>query len=190
MLLSLSFFLMSFLPSFFPLLLLLLYHLLFSTQVLFGVWMLLIGPGLLLWMLHAIPGLGGFSIDVWVRDLYRLLMCVWVWSHLRAMRYSCTNTKSLCCDVDTRKVHFVFCILFVSARACEFTVPFSTDHRDHNPASATVSVISCATIITPPPRCPLDAARRATTPRATFCALNTRTTKNRAAVGRTWLILT
>lgn len=151
MLLSLSFFLMSFLPSFFPLLLLLLYHLLFSTQVLFGVWMLLIGPGLLLWMLHAIPGLGGFSIDVWVRDLYRLLMCVWVCSHSRAMRYSCTNTKSLCCDVDTRKVHFVFCILFVSARACEFTVPFSTDHRDHNPASATVSVISCATIITPPP---------------------------------------
>lgn len=47
-----------------------------TPQVLFGIWMLLIGPGLLLWMLHAIPGLGGFAVDVWVSILMNVCVCV------------------------------------------------------------------------------------------------------------------
>ena len=34
----------------------------FLATVMFGIWMLFIGPLLLLWMLRAFPGMGGFSV--------------------------------------------------------------------------------------------------------------------------------
>jgi hypothetical protein len=57
--------------------------------------MLLIGPVLLLWMMHAFPGLGGFTVDVWVGIFFlrsrhalserRLGLC---WARGRGLRLS------------------------------------------------------------------------------------------------------